>query len=249
MSFNFRNDEYKKAVILMNSEKLSNRLERVASYVLSGSILADIGSDHAYLPCYLGLKKTIKKAIAGEITEGPYQSALQQVLLNELTDVIEVRKGDGLSVLQENEAEVITICGMGGALITSILESGKEKLGKANRLILQPNVGAKTVRKWLLQEDWVLVAEEILLEDGKIYEILVADRDGEQPYTKNKEAELLLGPFLVKNQNEAFKEKWAGEVKQWNAILAQLQNARNTEAEMKKENLLNNIKLVEEWVQ
>jgi tRNA (adenine22-N1)-methyltransferase len=233
----------------MNSEKLSKRLERVSHYVMQDSVLADIGSDHAYLPCYLGLKNIIKKGIAGEITEGPFLSAKEQVVLDGLTDVIEVRKGDGLSVLKENEAEVVTICGMGGSLITSILEKGKDKLGNAKRLILQPNVGAKNVRKWLLKENWVLTAEEIIKEDGKIYEVLVADRSGEQPYTKNIESELLLGPFLVKNQNDAFKEKWTGEVKQWNAILAQMEKSQGASAEMKRKELLVNIKIAEEWIE
>jgi tRNA (adenine22-N1)-methyltransferase len=232
----------------MNSEKLSQRLEKVSNYVLEGSVMADIGSDHAYLPCYLGLKRKIKKGIAGEITDGPYLSAKEQVVLDGLSDIIEVRKGDGLSVLKENEAEVVTICGMGGSLITSILEKGKDKLGKAKRLVLQPNIGAKTVRKWLLKEDWVLSAEEIIKEDGKIYEILVADRSGEQPYTNNIEAELLFGPFLLKVQNEAFKEKWTGEVKQWKAILAQMEKSQGTAADTKRKELLDHINLAEEWV-
>ncbi|WP_226535209.1 tRNA (adenine(22)-N(1))-methyltransferase [Fictibacillus halophilus] len=232
----------------MNSEKLSQRLEKVSNYVLEGSVMADIGSDHAYLPCYLGLKRKIKKGIAGEITDGPYLSAKEQVVLDGLSDIIEVRKGDGLSVLKENEAEVVTICGMGGSLITSILEKGKDKLGKAKRLVLQPNIGAKTVRKWLLKEDWVLSAEEIIKEDGKIYEILVADRSGEQPYTNNIEAELLFGPFLLKVQNEAFKEKWTGEVKQWKAILAQMEKSKGTAADTKRKELLDHINLAEEWV-
>lgn len=232
----------------MNSEKLSQRLEKVSNYVLQGSVLADIGSDHAYLPCYLGLKKKIKKGIAGEITEGPYLSAKEQVELDGLSDVIEVRKGDGLSVLKEDEAEVVTICGMGGSLITSILEKGKDKLGNAKRLILQPNIGAKNVRKWLLKEKWVLSAEEIIKEDGKIYEVLVADRSGEQPYTNNIEAELLFGPFLLNDQNEAFKEKWAGEVRQWKAILAQMEKSLGTAAETKRKELLDHINLAEEWI-
>ncbi|OOE13641.1 tRNA (adenine(22)-N(1))-methyltransferase [Fictibacillus arsenicus] len=232
----------------MNSEKLSQRLEKVSNYVLQGSVLADIGSDHAYLPCYLGLKKKIKKGIAGEITEGPYLSAKEQVVLDGLSDIIEVRKGDGLSVLKENEAEVVTICGMGGSLITSILEKGKDKLGNAKRLVLQPNIGAKNVRNWLLKEKWVLSAEDIIKEDGKIYEVLVADRSGEQPYTNNIEAELLFGPFLLKLQNVAFKEKWAGEVRQWKAILAQMEKSQGTAAETKRKELLDHINLAEEWI-
>jgi tRNA (adenine22-N1)-methyltransferase len=232
----------------MNTEKLSLRLERVATYVPEGSVLADIGSDHAYLPCFLALKKKIKKGVAGEITQGPYESALQQVKQSGLTDVIEVRKGDGLSVLKGKEAEVVTICGMGGSLIVSILERGKEKLEAASRLILQPNVGANSVRRWLLKEDWVLAAEEILEEDGKIYEILVADRAGEQPYTTNKDAELLMGPFLLHNQNKAFKQKWTGEVVQWKAILDQMQKSQGQTVETKRKELLANIKRVEDWV-
>ncbi|MDM5315864.1 tRNA (adenine(22)-N(1))-methyltransferase TrmK [Fictibacillus sp. b24] len=232
----------------MNSEKLSKRLERVASYVPQNSILADIGSDHAYLPCFLGLKKVIKKGIAGEITDGPFLSAKEQVTLDGLNDMIEVRKGDGLSVLETGEAEVVTICGMGGSLITSILEKGKEKLGKTERLILQPNIGSKTVRNWLLKQDWVLSEEEILKEDGKIYEILIADRAGNQPYTSNMDAEILFGPFLLKNQNEAFKEKWTGEVKQWKTILNQMENSQGTASEDKRKEIEKNLRLAEEWI-
>jgi tRNA (adenine22-N1)-methyltransferase len=234
---------------MMNSDKLSLRLERVASYVPEGSVLADIGSDHAYLPCFLGLKKKISKAIAGEITQGPYESARQQVEISGLTEMIDVRKGDGLSVLERNEAEAVTICGMGGTLIASILERGKDKLEQVTRLVLQPNVGAITVRKWLLKEGWVLTEEEILEEDGKIYEILVADRTGEQPYTSDKDAELLMGPFLLHSQNKAFKQKWTGEARQWKAILEQMENAQGPGIDSKRQELLANIKRVEDWMQ
>lgn len=232
----------------MNSEKLSKRLERVASFVPHNAIVADIGSDHAYLPCFLGLKKVIKKGIAGEITDGPFRSAKEQVTLDGLNDMIEVRKGDGLSVLEEDEAEVVTICGMGGSLITSILEKGKEKLGRTKRLILQPNIGARNVRNWLLKEGWVLVDEEILKEDGKIYEILVADREGSQPYTNSMDAEILFGPFLLNDQNEVFKEKWAGEVNQWKTILNQMENSQGKASEEKRKEIEKNLRLAEEWI-
>ena len=78
--------------------------------------------------------------------------------------------------------DCITIAGMGGTLITSILEQGKEKLSKVHRLILQPNISAISIRVWLLQNGWELVAEEILEEDGKIYEILVAEKGMESAH-------------------------------------------------------------------
>lgn len=141
---------------MMNHEKLSLRLQRVAVHIPKESILADIGSDHAYLPCYAVIHNLCSKAIAGEVVEGPYQSAVKQVRETGLEAKIDVRKGDGLDVLEKDEATSITIAGMGGTLITSILEKGKDKLAKVERLILQPNVGSQNVRTWLMDNGWEL---------------------------------------------------------------------------------------------
>jgi tRNA (adenine22-N1)-methyltransferase len=232
----------------MNELKLSKRLEAVASYIPKGSVLADIGSDHAYLPCYAYLQGMIKKGIAGEVVEGPYQSAVQQVRKTDLANVIKVRKGDGLEVIAPNEVTCITIAGMGGTLIQSILENGKENLEGVERLILQPNIGAKKIREWLLENNWELVAEEILLDDSRIYEILVAERgESEKPYTDHKEAYLLVGPFLAKERNEVFVQKWTHELAHWKKIVAQLEVAAKTEAnEAKWKDLTSKIRLVEE---
>ena len=112
----------------LNTEKLSARLETVARFVPLGSKLADIGSDHAYLPCYLAKKGVVTFAVAGEVVSGPFESARRQVQAEGLTEMISVRMGDGLDVLEPGEVDCITIAGMGGALITSILERGKGKL-------------------------------------------------------------------------------------------------------------------------
>ncbi|WP_108670773.1 tRNA (adenine(22)-N(1))-methyltransferase [Peribacillus acanthi] len=232
----------------MNIEKLSKRLEAVASYIPSESILADIGSDHAYLPCYAVLNGLVSRAIAGEVVEGPFQSARNQVQSAGLTEKIEVRKGDGLDVLQTDEATVVTIAGMGGTLISSILERGKDKLKKTERLILQPNIHAISIREWLLNNGWQLIKEQILEEDGKIYEILVADKGNPSlPYQENKEAALLMGPFLLKEKNNTFVKKWDHEKKHWLQILKQLELSGETkEAEQKKQELQMKISMVEE---
>ena len=196
----------------MNHEKLSLRLQRVALHIPKGSILADIGSDHAYLPCYAIINDLCSKAIAGEVVEGPYQSALKQVKETGLQARVDVRKGDGLDVLEVDEATSVTIAGMGGTLIASILERGKNKLAKVERLILQPNVGSQNVRIWLMENNWELVDEEILEEDGKIYEILIAEA-GEplKPYEDEREKRIRFGPFLMKQQHPVFVKKWMQE--------------------------------------
>ena len=233
----------------MNELQLSKRLKLVADFVLQGSKLADIGSDHAYLPCYLALQGKIDVAIAGEVNEGPYLSAKNQVEKLALQSRIKARKGNGLQVVEAGEVDVITICGMGGSLITTILEQGKEKLERVKRLILQPNVSADKVRQWLLENGWQLVEERIVEEDEKIYEILVADK-GEPmtPYEgKLLSAAILLGPFLMLEKNDAFQKKWKSEMENWKRILHQFVSAKQSlEVDKKKEELEQMIAIVEE---
>lgn len=155
---------------------LSIRLTAIADRVPAGSRLADIGSDHALLPVYLAERGKIAAGIAGEVNGGPYEAACCQVRESGLESLISVRKGDGLAVLAPGEADVVTVAGMGGALIVSILEAGEDQLAGVQRLVLQPNVGEDQVRRYLLANGWWLADEVILEEDGKIYEILVAER-------------------------------------------------------------------------
>lgn len=232
----------------MNSEKLSKRLETVAKYIPAKERLADIGSDHAYLPCYMVQKGLIPFAIAGEVAEGPYQSAKNHVEELGLAEKISVRKGDGLAVIEAGEVDCITIAGMGGSLIASILENGKEKLSQLKRLILQPNISAISIREWLWRNGWGLIAEEIIEEDGKIYEVLIAEQGDEvKAYQNDYDKGLLLGPFLLKEKNAVFQKKWSFEKENWIKILNQLEHASNSpENEAKKQELLQKIKLIEE---
>lgn len=223
----------------MNSENLSKRLHTVASFIPKDSILADIGSDHAYLPCYAVHAGIVQKAIAGEVADGPWSSAHNQVLEKGFEQKISVRKGDGLDVLSPNEATCITIAGMGGTLISNILDRGTDKLEGVQRLVLQPNIQAINIRKWLLKHSWQLVNEVIIEEDGKIYEILVAEKgDPEAPYSEKKDRQLLLGPFLEKECNEVFRKKWQAESKHWKKILEQLQLSGKTESSQEKQQQL-----------
>lgn len=218
----------------MNVERLSKRLSAVADFIPEGAKLADIGSDHAYLPCHVVRAGKVPFAIAGEVVEGPFQSARKQVEMEGLTKQIDVRKGNGLAVIDTGEVECITIAGMGGALIASILEEGKEKLEGVTRLVLQPNISAISIRLWLLENGWSLINEAILEEDNKIYEILVAERgNSKSVYSENIDNQLLFGPFLSKEKNEAFIQKWTAEWNNWERILKQM--SQSTQVEKKTE--------------
>ena len=125
----------------MITERLSNRLKAVASFVEKGAIVADIGSDHAYLPCFLIKTGIVQKAIAGEVAKGPYESAINNVTREGLTNAVTVRLADGLLAIEESDqVDTVTIAGMGGSLIASILENGKERLKNVKRIIAQPNI-------------------------------------------------------------------------------------------------------------
>jgi tRNA (adenine22-N1)-methyltransferase len=209
----------------MNAKKLSERLQTVASFVPTGAIVADIGSDHAYLPCYLVMNGIAKGAIAGEVVKGPYESAERQVRTEGLTEQIKVRLADGLAAVEpDDHVDTVTIAGMGGPLIVSILEKHPESLNNVTRLILQPNIHAKVIREWALENDWAIYDEVILEEDDKIYEVLVLQR-GEMTLT---EAETLLGPILLKRQNDAFKLKWSKEMANWERVRMAIENAERT---------------------
>ncbi|MBM7707752.1 tRNA (adenine22-N1)-methyltransferase [Chryseomicrobium aureum] len=227
----------------MNSEQLSERLKRVGEHVPKNARLADIGSDHAYLPCYLAKQQRIEFAIAGEVVKGPFQSAERQVRTEGLTDIIEVRMGDGLDVIRaEDHISTITIAGMGGPLIAKIVERGKIKANLAERLILQPNVHALAIREWAEQNGWKLIHEEILEENQKIYEILVLEKGT----MKLTDQERLLGPLLMHEKSATFAKKWTRESTEWKRILQNLPDSDRPELAEKRQELEWKIKLVEE---
>jgi len=233
----------------MNTDRLSNRLETVAKYIPAGAKFADIGSDHAYLPCYMLKKQKASFAIAGEVVDGPFLSAQKQVVNEGLSDVISVRKGNGLEVINDGEVDCITIAGMGGSLIAAILDDGKDKLRSVKRLVLQPNVSAYSIRIWLMDNEWSLMTEEIIEEDDKIYEVLVAEKgEGKKPYSSSHiDAELLLGPYLSKEKNQAFQKKWSIEKANWERIIGRLETANETEeTAAKRQELSWKIALVQE---
>ena len=198
---------------------ISKRLELVASFVPQGAILLDVGSDHAYLPIDLVEKDLIERAMAGEVVEGPYQSAVKNVEAHGLKEKIQVRLANGLAAFEDaDQVSVITISGMGGRLIARILEEGLDKLANVERLILQPNNREDDLRIWLQEHGFQIVAECILEEAGKFYEILVV----EAGQMKLSASDVRFGPFLSKEVSPVFVQKWQKEAVKLEFALGQI---------------------------
>ncbi len=248
--------------------KLSKRLQAIADYVTTGSRLADIGSDHGMLPVYLLQTGKCPAAIAGELNRGPYEAAVKQAADAGLSQLLSVRQGDGLGVLQPGEADTITIAGMGGSLMSGILEAGRlaGKLDGVNELVLQPNVGEELVREWLLKHSWHLQAETILEEDGKIYEVLHAVRALEAdrlnaalydgaflalPYASEKKMEIIkaMGPYLLRRPVPVLHTKWRQELAKLASICERMAGSALPEAMVKLEQFKEQMRTIEEVLQ
>lgn len=230
---------------MINEEKtIPQRLKAISTYLKPGSAFADIGSDHALLPVYVCMHDARAKAIAGEVNQGPYQSAFDNVKRYHLSDRIDVRLGDGLDILRTGEVNELVIAGMGGTLITTILEKGRDKLDTVKTLIIQPNNNERKTREWLENNQFTITNETIIKENKHIYEIIVGTRLNPEQIdvksifthpTEEQKKQWMFGPLLLKNKSTIFYEKWAQEKLKHEAILKQIKQARyKNEAKIKQ---------------
>lgn len=212
-------------MIFVDEKHLSARLACVASLVPAGARVADIGSDHAYLPAALVLDGKIDFAIAGEVVKGPYENAVHEIKDHQLEGKVIPRLADGLAAIEPaDKVDTITIAGMGGSLIASILEKGKDKLTEIKRLVLQPNVGESQLREWLMNNHYQIMTEKIIEEDNHIYEIIVAE-PSVVPFRYSK-YELDFGPFLLENKGLVFRKKWQEYLQREAHVIDQMQRAQ-----------------------
>jgi tRNA (adenine22-N1)-methyltransferase len=210
----------------LNEQTLSLRLERVAAHVPVGARLADIGSDHGYLPVALLRRGLISAAVAGEVALTPFRAAQRTVRENELQAHISVRQANGLAAIKPDDGiTAVSICGMGGETIRDILDAGKAHLSGDERLILQPNGGEQPLRHWLMEHGYRILSEEVLHENRFDYEIIVAEGDGPVSYT---DQQLYFGPVQMQTRSPAFIRKWQHRLRLKQKTLTRLAQARQT---------------------
>ncbi len=213
--------------------KLSNRLQAVARHIPAGCTVADIGTDHGYLPVFLAINDIAPKVIAADRNKGPLSAAEQLVGLLSLENQISTRLGDGLSVLAPGEAEVICIAGMGGITITEILAADMPKAKAARRLVLQPQRNVATVRRFLADNGFKLVAEDLAEDDGFYYEILVVE-PGEM-VLDDMQAEF--GPLLLANGHPLLKDFLSLRERDLTRLLQAMQGNTSPDSVSRREQL------------
>ena len=182
---------------------LSERLKAVANMITPGLTVADIGCDHAYLPIWLVREEISPHVIACDINAGPIERARENIEDVELTDRIEVRQGDGLSVIAPGEAGSVVMAGMGGKLMVKILDEGSDVLEKVSEIIMEPQSDVALVRHFLQDNGYRIISENMVNEDDKFYPLIKAIH-GQMNW--DKEVYFRYGKVLLREENPVLHE-------------------------------------------
>lgn len=219
--------------------KLSKRMKAVAAMVSSGGVLADIGTDHGYIPIALVERQKIKSAIAMDINQGPLLRAEQNIKAAHLENCIETRLSDGVEALAFGEADSIVIAGMGGELMLHILLDGKEVCASASELVLQPQSDIRKIREFLRENQYKIIDEDMVYEDGKYYPMMKAVREesGEIWARMDDETKLACdtyGPLLLRNGHPVLRKFLVRQHRQLTQLLLKLETGYRSEAVEKR---------------
>jgi len=212
---------------------LKGRLKLIADMVPECAMLCDVGTDHAYIPIYVVQNKKCRKAVASDVKEGPVLSARKNVDAYGLTESIEVRMGNGLEPLKENEADVIVIAGMGGILIREILTRDIEKVRKANSIILQPMNAIEVVREWLYENGFYIYDEGLAKEGYKIYNVIAAKWKGLAE--KTDEIYYHIGKRLIEKKDPLLVKYLNNRIGQIEKTINEMDNMKDKDSIVKKE--------------
>ena len=197
--------------------EISKRLKCIANMIENCDVVADIGTDHGYLPIYLIKEGKCKKAIASDINEGPIKKAKFNINFEGMEKLIQCRLGAGFSSIKPNEADVGVIAGMGGNLIKDIIEDGIEVFKKFDYLILQPVQNPEVIRKHLVEKGYEIIDEELCIYENKYYEIIKVKYKNR----KNVEEDIFyeISPLLLKKKHPLIKEYICIKIQKYDKIL------------------------------
>lgn len=166
----------------------------MSSLLCDGSYIADVGTDHAYLPIHMILHRSSRVAVATDINRGPVERAKKNVSCFGLSEKIDVLLTDGLRGVEKYDVDSVVVAGMGGDSIVSILKDAEFVRDRRTHLVLQPMTRSDVLRRYLTENSYEITCEKNAVDGGKIYEVLAAEYRGkEYNVAKYSEAELIVG--------------------------------------------------------
>jgi len=224
--------------------KLTPRLQAMADLIPLGSIVADIGTDHACLPVYLILNKISRRVVASELNHAPLQQAKETVAAFDCLQKIDLRLGNGLHVITAvDKIDTVVIAGMGGQSIATILRDGRHKLKDVRQLILQPMSEESYLRLFLAQNGFAL-AEEVLAREGRrFYEIILAKAGQEQEKDLFR---LSLGPRLLEQKPPLLPAFLEDKIRKLKVVYHSLQRAEKDDVSRKLQDVARELYCLEE---
>ena len=198
---------------------LSDRLKAVAEMITPGIPVADIGCDHAYLPIYLVRENISPYVIACDVNAGPIVRAQENIDDVDLSESIDVRQGDGLSVLTPGEVKSVVLAGMGGKLMIRILSEGDDVLTDVSELVLEPQSDVAAVRHFLQDGGYRIISENMISEEGKVYPVIKAVH-GSMDW--DREIYFRYGKILLREENPVLHEFLLAEKEYFSNLLREL---------------------------
>jgi len=223
--------------------KLSERLKMVVSFVSEGSRVADIGTDHGYVPITLAEEGKVERALAMDVRPGPLERAQTHIRRHGLEQVIETRLSDGVRELRSGEADTVIIAGMGGELVIHIMEDGRRLWGEIGHWILSPQSELDKVRDYLASNGFLIQREEMLCEEGKYYtvmDVVPGQMEALKPW------ESLYGPCLIRDKHPVLKEFLDKEEQLLDRIAAGLAGQESEGAKSRAEELKTQLTWIKE---
>lgn len=202
---------------------ITPRLKCIAEHT-NGKIVADIGTDHAYIPIYLIENNLAEHVIASDIKKGPIDIAKSNVEKHNLTDKIETRLGGGLSVLKAGEIDTIIIAGMGGQLISEIINTDKE-IAKKCSLVIQPMNAQYELRKYLIENNFKIVNEDIAVEGFKVYNIMNIQSGNQEKF--QNDIEYHIPKYLI--GHKYFKNLYDKKHREFSKVIKGLKNSNDVD--------------------
>ena len=218
--------------------ELSKRLMKIASYVNYCDAIADIGTDHGYIPIYLVKNNKCNSAIASDINKGPIEKASTNIRFEGLSEKIKCLLGGGLKPLKVGEVNGVIIAGMGGNLIRDIILEDIEKVKLYDFLILQPAQNPEVLRKFLYNNNFEILNEDLILDDGKFYELFkVKYNENAKKINVKDEISYEISSILLESNNSLVNDYIKSKIKKYENIITYIKD--DTSLAKKKKDILN----------